>query len=86
VSEEAGNVWAAWSEMGRPRSPRRDQLDALRELAEPVRRHASLPVVDGRVDLDLDLARHEVTLVELTAVTDETPPWWDESRTLGGGV
>lgn len=33
--------------------------------------------------LDLTLARHEITLVELTPVTDETPPWWDERRILG---
>jgi xylan 1,4-beta-xylosidase len=83
VSEEAGNVLAAWGEMGRPRSPRPAQLDALREAAEPARGHRALPIVAGRVGLDLTLARHEVTLVELTAVTDETPPWWDEGRFLG---
>jgi xylan 1,4-beta-xylosidase len=79
VHEEAGNAWAAWSEMGRPRSPRARQLDALREAAEPVRSHQSLPVGAGRVELDLSLARHEVTLVEISPVIDETPPWWDES-------
>ncbi|MGN9912144.1 GH39 family glycosyl hydrolase [Phytohabitans sp. LJ34] len=85
VSDEAGNAWAAWSAMGRPRSPDRRQLDALRELAEPARRHQALPIVGGRVDLDLTLDRHEVTLVEITAVTDETPPWWDDDRLLGTG-
>ncbi len=38
----------------------------------------------GRVELDLHLARHEVTLAEVSPVTDETPPWWDERRLLGG--
>lgn len=38
------------------------------------------------MDLTLTLARHEVTLVELTPVDDETPPWWDERRLLGGGT
>jgi xylan 1,4-beta-xylosidase len=84
VNEEVGNSWTAWCEMGRPQSPRRGQLDALREAAEPGRSHRQLPVVDGRVDLDLTLAQHEVTLVEITAVVDETPPWWDERRLLGG--
>ncbi|MFI9639948.1 xylan 1,4-beta-xylosidase [Micromonospora sp. NPDC051925] len=83
VSEEAGNAWAAWGEMGRPRSPRPGQLDALREAAEPARSHHALPVAAGRVALDLTLTRHEVTLVELTPVRDETPPWWDEARLLG---
>ncbi|HZP55107.1 GH39 family glycosyl hydrolase [Actinocrinis sp.] len=83
VSEEAGNAWAAWCEMGRPASPSPRLLDALREAAEPVRTHRSLPIDAGRVDLLLNLDRHEVTLVELSAVTDETPPWWDARRLLG---
>ena len=83
VSEEAGNSWAAWSEMGRPASPGSRQLDALREAAEPARGHRSLPVAGGRVDLDITLGLHEVTLLEITAVTDETPPWWDGGRLFG---
>ncbi|MEV4116213.1 hypothetical protein [Nonomuraea sp. NPDC049695] len=83
VSEEKGNAWAAWCEMGRPRSPRPREIDVLREAAEPVRSHRSLPVAGGYADLDLTLGRHEVTLVELTPVVDETPPWWDDRRLLG---
>jgi xylan 1,4-beta-xylosidase len=83
VDEERGNAWAAWCEMGRPRSPGPRQLDMLREAAEPGRGHRSLPVVGGRVEIDLTLARHEVTLLEITAVADETPPWWDDTRLLG---
>ncbi|SEF86504.1 xylan 1,4-beta-xylosidase [Nonomuraea solani] len=85
VSEELGNAWRAWCELGRPRSPRPRELDILREAAEPVRRHRALPVAGGRAELDLTLDRHEVTLVELTPVTDETPPWWDDNRMLGLG-
>ena len=83
VSEEAGNAWAAWSELGRPASPTERQLGALREAAEPRRRHFGLPVAGGRADLDLVLDRHEVTLVEISPVRDETPPWWDARRLLG---
>lgn len=83
VSEQAGNAWAAWCEMGRPASPRPRQLEALREAAEPWRTHRSVPVDAGRVDLALTLDRHEVTLVEISAVIDETPPWWDERRLFG---
>jgi xylan 1,4-beta-xylosidase len=83
VSETAGNAYAAWCEMGRPASPSQRQLEALREAAEPTRTHRSLRIEAGRVELDLRLDRHEVTLVELSAVTDETPPWWDERRLLG---
>jgi xylan 1,4-beta-xylosidase len=69
--------------MGSPRSPRPDQIDVLHEAAEPARRHLRLPVEDGRVDLDLTLSRHEVTLVEVSAVRDEASPWSDEGRLLG---
>jgi xylan 1,4-beta-xylosidase len=81
VSEEAGNPWRAWCELGQPRSPRERELDALRTAAEPAVSHRALPVAAGRADLDLTFDRHEVTLVEITpVVTDETPPWWDQSR------
>lgn len=85
VSEQAGNAWAAWREMGSPASPSSRQLDALRESAEPDRRHASLPVTDGRAELTVTLDRHEVTLVELSPVHDETPPWLDDARLFGRG-
>jgi len=38
----------------------------------------------GCAELDLFLERHEVTLVEISAVErDETPPWWDDERLYG---
>lgn len=85
VDQEAGNAWAAWRAMGRPASPLPRQLDALREAAEPARRASSLPVTDGRVDLDLVIGRHGVTLVEIDPVRDETPGWLDDARILGRG-
>lgn len=83
VNEEAGNAMAAWAELGRPPSPTQRELDWLRELAQPARSHYQAPVSGGRVDLDLTLSRHEVTLVEVVPVVDHTPPWWDERRLLG---
>jgi xylan 1,4-beta-xylosidase len=83
VSEEAGNPLRAWHELGSPPSPIPKQLETLREAAEPARGHRSLPIGGGRVNLDLTLARHEVTLVELWGVVDQAPPWWDERRLLG---
>jgi xylan 1,4-beta-xylosidase len=86
VNEQAGNAATAWAEMGRPRSPKPRELDALREAAQPVREHRRAAVAAGRLMLDLTLARHEVTLVEASPVADETPPWWDEGRLLGRGA
>ncbi|MFD6908576.1 xylan 1,4-beta-xylosidase [Streptomyces sp. NPDC060077] len=86
VSEDAGNPWAAWCEMGRPLAPDGRRLDALREAAEPASSHRSVPVAGGRADVDLVLGRNEVTLLELTPVVDETPEWWNESRLFGLGA
>ncbi|MFF3333501.1 xylan 1,4-beta-xylosidase [Streptomyces sp. NPDC002888] len=83
VDEEHGNAYTAWRRMGSPRSPKPGQLTVLHEASEPARTHRRLPLEDGRADLHLTLARHEITLVELSPVEDETPPWWDERRLLG---
>ncbi|MFE6287773.1 xylan 1,4-beta-xylosidase [Streptomyces sp. NPDC057877] len=83
VDEERGNAHTAWRHMGSPRSPKPAQLDILHEAAEPSRSHARVPVAEGRAELTLTLTRNEVTLVELSPVSDEAPPWWDEGRLLG---
>ncbi|MFG2461865.1 xylan 1,4-beta-xylosidase [Streptomyces sp. NPDC048523] len=85
VDEEHGNARTAWQRMGSPRSPRPHQLDVLHEAAEPGRQHLRLPVEDDRTELDLTLARHEITLVEVSPVVEEAPEWWDERRLLGTG-
>ena len=83
VDEEQGNARTAWQRMGSPRSPGRHRLDVLHEAAEPVRQHLRLPVEDDRTVLDLTLTRHEITLVEVSPLAEETPEWWDERRLLG---
>ncbi|MER7201721.1 xylan 1,4-beta-xylosidase [Streptomyces sp. CB01635] len=85
VDEERGNAYTAWRRMGSPRSPRPHQLDMLHDAAEPGRSHHRLPIEEFRVDVCLTLERHEVTLVELSPVIEETPDWWDEGRILGSG-
>ncbi|MBX9243638.1 xylan 1,4-beta-xylosidase [Actinotalea ferrariae] len=85
VHEEAGNAWTAWNRMGRPASPGLRRLDLLEEASRPAVEHGAVPVRGGRVRLDLTLERHEVTLVELEVVRDETPPWLDDARIPGYG-
>ncbi|MDG9709081.1 hypothetical protein [Streptomyces sp. DH10] len=60
----------------------------VRGSAEPARTHRRLTADADRVCPPplLPLGRHEVTLVELTPVADETPPWWDEWRLSGRGA
>lgn len=83
VHEEAGNAWTAWQRLGRPASPSLRHVDLLHEAARPAVEHSTVPVRDGRLRLDLTLEQHEVTLVELEAVRDQTPPWLDDSRIPG---
>lgn len=88
VSEGDGNAWTAWRELGRPASPTSTQLDLLHDAARPALEHRALEVTPGpdggpRVLLDLALARHEVTCVEVWPVRDETPPWLDDTRIPG---
>ena len=83
VNENDGNAFAAWRELGRPMSPSERDLDLLRTLARPPSSHASLPVVAGRVALDLTLARHEVTFVELRPVAHRVHEGVDDRRLLG---
>jgi len=83
VNEESGNAFAAWRELGRPASPTERQLDVLCTAERPAVEHGRLPVAGGRVDLRLALARHEVTFVELTPVTDTRYEGLDDRRLLG---
>ena len=78
VSEEAGNAWAAWREMGRPPLARPRQLDALREAAEPAR---SPPRPAGRRRPGRPRPHPRPARGDpgrVSGGTDETPPWWDE--------
>ncbi|MCZ2822690.1 hypothetical protein O2V63_20325 [Modestobacter sp. VKM Ac-2977] len=86
VGEQDGNAWAAWRELGRPRHPDERVLGLLHEASRPAVEHRRVPVVEGRVDLDLALSRHEVTLVEVEPVREETPPWTDDAAIPGYGA
>jgi xylan 1,4-beta-xylosidase len=83
VNEADGNAFAAWRELGRPMSPDARQLDVIRRCERPAVEHHRLQTVDGRVELRLSLARHEVTFIELDAVCDTHHEGLDDRRLLG---
>jgi xylan 1,4-beta-xylosidase len=58
-------------------------MEALRLAAVPALENLALPVTDGRTELTLELAQHEVTLVELIPAVDHTEPWIDDTRIPG---
>jgi xylan 1,4-beta-xylosidase len=82
VNEEVGNSWTAWQRLGRPRFPTRDQIAVLRECSAPAVSTSVRQPAGGRVDVELTLARNEITLVELTPIRDESPsyPGLDDHR------
>ncbi|QEO08963.1 GH39 family glycosyl hydrolase [Protaetiibacter larvae] len=83
VNEDDGNAWTAWQQLGRPHHPTARQLDLLHEASRPALEHGVLPAGGGVVELELHLARHEICLVELEGVRDETEPWIDDDRVPG---
>jgi xylan 1,4-beta-xylosidase len=86
VDEERGNAWTLWRDLGRPHHPSLHQVDLMHDAAVPGLRHGTLTVGDGgRVELDLNLGRHEVSLVELLPSAAEEHPGLDDARLLGHG-
>ncbi|MDR2929474.1 MAG: cellulase family glycosylhydrolase [Propionibacteriaceae bacterium] len=83
VNEHMGNAWTAWRELGRPQAPDLHTLDLLDEASEPVVEHASYLAENGRVNLELTLDQHEVTLIELIPVVAEVHEGLDDGRLLG---
>ena len=73
VNEEVGNSWTAWQRLGRPRFPTREQLAILQECSVPAVSTSVREPTDGRVEMELTLARNEITLIELTPIRDESP-------------
>jgi len=84
VNEDDGNAFTAWRELGRPMSPTERELAILRRAERPAFTHSRATVVDGRVDLHLELGRHEVTFVELLPVRETHHEGRDDRRLLGG--
>ena len=64
----------------------RHQLDLMHDAAVPGLSHGTLAVgAGGRVQLDLDLSRHEVTLIELLPCSADEHPGLDDAWLLGHG-
>jgi len=84
VHEQAGNAWTLWRELGRPAAPDNRTLELLYDAAEPLVEHGALATdPGGRLELDLTLERHEISLIELVPVTPTHHEGLDDSRLLG---
>ncbi|KPV40917.1 xylan 1,4-beta-xylosidase [Alicyclobacillus ferrooxydans] len=72
VDEEHANPWKTWQQMGRPRYPSREAVNALKHAAIPSLRTKNAKPEDGHLKLQLTLSKNEVTLIEIHKIDDET--------------
>ncbi len=72
VNEEVGNPLKTWMQMGRPRYPGMDMIEVLKQAAQPGITTCRLDKDGSAFRFKLELARNEVTLVEISAVNDES--------------
>jgi xylan 1,4-beta-xylosidase len=84
VHEQAGNPWAVWNQLGRPRSPDRDTVEFLRLAAVPQVEVSVHEPVHGGLTLELTLEKDEITLLEVLPLRDETPTYWGLDDRLVG--
>jgi xylan 1,4-beta-xylosidase len=72
ISEDYGNPWRTWIQMGRPRFPSRKAVEVLREVARPLVTTSRIESENGRVTLKIKLTKNEVSLFEITGIMDES--------------
>ncbi|MBU9712968.1 GH39 family glycosyl hydrolase [Evansella tamaricis] len=72
IDENNGNPWKVWKQMGRPRFPKKDQIETLKEVAKPRIRTERTSTKNGRVKLTFTLTKNEVCLIEVNPINDET--------------
>ncbi|WP_163193461.1 GH39 family glycosyl hydrolase [Clostridium thermarum] len=82
IDENNGNPWGTWKQMGRPRFPRKAEVETLRQAAQPKLITSRAASDDGYVKLKFTLTKNAVTLIELTGIVDETDTYLglDDSR------
>jgi xylan 1,4-beta-xylosidase len=84
VDEECGNAWAAWRDLGRPMSPTAHELELLHEASTPALSREAKAVVDGKLELAVELGNHALELIEIIPVTTAYHEGLDDRRLLGG--
>lgn len=72
IDENHANPWKTWKEMGRPRFPSKDKVETLKQIAQPFVRTSNEKSENGELILDVSLTKNEVTLIEISPITDET--------------
>ncbi|MGE5607262.1 MAG: GH39 family glycosyl hydrolase, partial [Bacteroidota bacterium] len=72
ISEEYGNPWRTWIQMGRPRFPSRDKIEILKEVARPLVTTSRMESENGYIKLKIKLTKNEVSLFRVSEIQDES--------------
>lgn len=72
ISEEYGNPWRTWIQMGRPRFPSKESVEALKEVAKPLVTTNRLENENGYIKLKIRLTKNEVSLFKISEIKDES--------------
>lgn len=72
ISEEYGNPWRTWIQMGRPRFPSKSTVEVLMDVARPLVSTSRVESEKGYITLKATLTKNEVSLFELTEINDES--------------
>lgn len=85
ISEEYGNPWRTWIQMGRPRFPSKQTVEILREVARPLVATCRVESENGCIKLKIKLTKNEVSLFEISEVKDESHTYigLDDSKVTG---
>ncbi|HBF37365.1 MAG TPA: xylan 1,4-beta-xylosidase [Firmicutes bacterium] len=88
ISEECGNPWRTWIQMGRPRFPSRDKVEILKEVVGPLVTTSREESENGYLKLKIKLTKNEVSLFRISEIQDESSSYigLDDSKITSYGV
>lgn len=86
VDEEHGNPLKVWHDMGEPANPTREQTQLLKECAVPWIRSERLDSAEGKVSVELSLAKNAVMSFELAKICPVSDAGYDYERVLNQKV
>jgi xylan 1,4-beta-xylosidase len=72
VSELHANPLQAWSNLGKPRSLNKEQIEILKASAEPLQTTEALHETNGIYEVSLDIPSNCLCMLEIMPVKDET--------------
>lgn len=84
VSEQYGNAWGCWRQLGRPRFPSREQIEIIRDASMPKIETETFKVVNNELTIEYSLTKNELSLFEFYVITEEKQIYegWDDTKLI----